>query len=108
MTIAGLDAWDERKRVSNLRKHGVDFAIVQNFDFETALVLRDDRKNYGEERYRAYGTIKSRLHAPVSTRREGRVRVRATQGRSQTMPRAKNPRKHDVENPEWTKRDFAR
>jgi uncharacterized protein len=63
MTIAGLYAWDERKRASNLRKHGVDFAIVQNFDFETALVLRDDRKNYGEERFRAYGSIHGRLHA---------------------------------------------
>lgn len=75
MTIAGLYAWDERKRVSNLRKHGVEFAIVQNFDFETALVLRDNRKNYGEERYRAYGTINGRLHALVFTRREGRIRV---------------------------------
>jgi uncharacterized DUF497 family protein len=75
MTIAGLYAWHERKRVSNLRKHGVDFAIVQNFDFETALVLRDNRKNYGEERYRAYGTINGRLHALVFTRREGRIRV---------------------------------
>jgi uncharacterized DUF497 family protein len=75
MTIAGLYAWDERKRASNLRKHGVDFAIVQNFDFETALVLSDDRKNYGEERYRAYGTINRQLHALVFTRREGRIRV---------------------------------
>jgi hypothetical protein len=66
---------DERKRSSNLRKHGVDFAIVQNFDFETALVLRDDRKNYGEQRYRAYGAINGRLHALVFTRREGRIRV---------------------------------
>jgi uncharacterized protein len=75
MTIAGLYAWDERKRASNLRKHGVDFAIVQDFDFEMALVLRDDRKNYGEERYSAYGTIKGRLHALVFTYREGRIRV---------------------------------
>jgi uncharacterized DUF497 family protein len=75
VTIAGLYAWDQRKRASNLRKHGVDFAIVQDFDFETALVLRDDRKKYGEERYRAYGTIKGRLHALVFTHREGRIRV---------------------------------
>jgi uncharacterized protein len=75
MTIAGLYAWDERKRAANLRKHDVDFAIVQNFDFETALILRDDRKNYGEERYRAYGAINGRLHALVFTRREGRIRV---------------------------------
>jgi uncharacterized DUF497 family protein len=72
---ASLYSLDEHKWASNLKKHGVDFAIVKDFDFETALVLRDDRKNYGEERYRAYGTIKSRLHALVFTRREGRIRV---------------------------------
>jgi uncharacterized DUF497 family protein len=43
MTVIGPYVWDERKRASNLRKHGVDFAIVRNFDFETALLLRDDR-----------------------------------------------------------------
>jgi uncharacterized protein len=47
----------------------------RTFDFETALVLRDHRKNYGEERYRAYDTIKGRLHALVFTHREGRIRV---------------------------------
>jgi uncharacterized DUF497 family protein len=72
---AGLYSWDEHKRASNLKKHEVDFAIIKDFDFETALVLRDDRKNYGEERYRAYGTIKGRLYALVFTHREGRVRV---------------------------------
>ena len=75
MTTTGLFTWDERKRASNLRKHGVDFAIVQNFDFETALVLRDDRKDYGEKRYRAYGTINGGLHALVFTSRAGRIRV---------------------------------
>jgi uncharacterized protein len=75
MTPAGQYVWDERKRASNLKKHGVDFAIVQHFDFETAFVLRDDRKNYGEERYRAYGAIKGRLYALVFTRRDDQVRV---------------------------------
>ena len=75
MTTVGLYAWDERKRTANFREHRVDFAIVRTFDFETALVLHDDRKNYGEERYRAYGTINGRLHALVFTRREGRIRV---------------------------------
>ena len=72
---AGLFVWDERKRASNLKKHGVDFAIVRNFDFETALVLRDDRKDYGEQRYRAFGAINGRLHALIFTRRGGRTRV---------------------------------
>jgi uncharacterized DUF497 family protein len=75
MTVAGLYAWDERKRASNLRKHDVDFAIIRDFDFATAIVLRDDRKDYGEDRFRAYGAIRGRLHALVFTRREGKVRV---------------------------------
>ena len=75
MTVAGLYAWDERKRASNLRKHGVDLAIVRDFDFATALVLRDDRKDYGEDRFRAYGAIRGRLYALVFTRRDGKVRV---------------------------------
>jgi uncharacterized DUF497 family protein len=48
---------------------------VRDFDFATALVLRDDRKDYGEDRFRAYGTIRGRLYALVFTRREGKVRV---------------------------------
>jgi uncharacterized DUF497 family protein len=38
-----------------------------DFDFATAIVLRDDRKDYGEDRFRAYGTIRERLHALVFT-----------------------------------------
>jgi uncharacterized DUF497 family protein len=68
-------AWDQRKRAANLRKYGVDFAIVRDFDFETALVLRDDRRDYGEARNRAYGTIKARLYALVFTYRGGSIRV---------------------------------
>jgi uncharacterized protein (DUF4415 family) len=112
MTSAGLYAWDERKRAANLRKHRVDFAIVQDFDFETALVLRDDRKNYGEERFRAY----ARLTADFTPSSSHAVRdesasfrcAKATQGRSQTMPRARHHRRRDLVNPEWTKEDFAR
>jgi uncharacterized DUF497 family protein len=75
MAAVGLYAWDERKRASNLRKHGVDFAIVEGFDFETAIVLRDDRKDYDEARLRAYGAIKGRLYALAFTHREGKIRV---------------------------------
>jgi uncharacterized DUF497 family protein len=42
--------WDERKRAANLHKHGVDFAIVERFEFDTALIVVDDRKDYGEVR----------------------------------------------------------
>jgi uncharacterized protein len=59
----------------NLKKHRVDFAAVEQFDFESAIIIRDDRDDYGESRYRAQGFIGGRLHALVFTRREGRIRV---------------------------------
>ena len=34
MATASLFTWDERKRALNLRKHGVDFAIAELFDFD--------------------------------------------------------------------------
>jgi hypothetical protein len=43
--------WDERKRQSNLEKHGVDFADLKSlFAGETVTVL-DDRFEYAEHRF---------------------------------------------------------
>jgi hypothetical protein len=67
--------WDERKRAANLHKHGVDFAIVELFEFDTALIVVDDRKDYGEVRYRAFGLIDDRLHALIFTTRRAQTRV---------------------------------
>jgi uncharacterized DUF497 family protein len=40
--------WDEAKRKSNLRNHGLDFVgIEQVFEGETVSIL-DDRFDYGE------------------------------------------------------------
>lgn len=46
--------WDDRKNASNLRKHGVSFAIVESFDWDTADV-KDDLDHEGEDRFVAYG-----------------------------------------------------
>jgi uncharacterized DUF497 family protein len=67
--------WDERKRAANLRKHGVDFAIAERFEFDTALIVVDDRKNYGEVRYRAIGMIDDRLHVLIFTARGALTRI---------------------------------
>lgn len=67
--------WDERKRIVNLRKHGVDFEIVERFEFDTAVVAIDDRENYGEVRYRAFGMLEGRLHVLIFTARGERTRV---------------------------------
>jgi uncharacterized protein len=40
--------WDEDKRLTNLRKHGVDFVDVPSiFDGDTIMV-EDSRHDYGE------------------------------------------------------------
>lgn len=65
--------WDEAKRQSNAQKHGIDFAAVEAFDWESALVGRSDRG--GEVRHVAIGYIDVRLYCIVFTERGTRIRV---------------------------------
>ena len=67
--------WDERKRASNLEKHGLDFADVAFLAWEMARVLIDDRQDYGEVRYRAMGLFKGRLHFVAFTLRGDKIRL---------------------------------
>lgn len=63
-------SWDSAKYASNAEKHGVSFEAARLFEFETALVAVDDRKDYGEIREVALGLIGERLHTMVFTMRE--------------------------------------
>lgn len=47
--------WDEAKNASNRAKHGVDFTLAISFDWSGALIGRDDRAEYGEDRFLARG-----------------------------------------------------
>jgi uncharacterized DUF497 family protein len=67
--------WDEAKRQTNLRKHGIDLAALAHFDWTTAQIEPDNRRDYGEDRFIAVGNVKDRLHKLIFTRRNGRVRV---------------------------------
>jgi hypothetical protein len=67
--------WDNAKAARNDERHGVPFTAVSNFDFSTALVFKDDRQEYGEERMIAAGFIKDRLHVLVYTLRASTIRV---------------------------------
>jgi len=49
--------WDEAKRASNIAKHGIDFEEVRSFDWDTALIREDMRRDYGERRWMAIGTM---------------------------------------------------
>ena len=52
-----MNTWDDDKRAANLAKHGVDFAAVEGFGWETALTAVDDRRDYGEDRFITIGYI---------------------------------------------------
>ncbi|HEY1154620.1 MAG TPA: BrnT family toxin [Pseudolabrys sp.] len=67
--------FDPVKAAANRTAHGVDFAAAGAFDWETALVVEDDRRDYGERRYIALGRIRGRIHVMVFTPRGGTVRL---------------------------------
>ena len=67
--------WDETKRRSNLAKHGVDFAVAAQFDWQTAARFPDQRRDYAERRWLALGMMDGGLHALVYTMRGSHVRI---------------------------------
>lgn len=67
--------WDRTKAGTNLAKHGISFDAVHSFAFATALVVEDDRKDYGEVRMIALGFIGARLHHLAYTERGDIIRV---------------------------------
>ncbi len=65
--------WDEKKRSSNLRKHGIDFIRAKEIWFGDVLEIPSQQDEHGEKRYLAYGRLENRIIAVVYTRR-GRTR----------------------------------
>ncbi len=50
-------AWDERKRKTNLRDHGFDFADARRVFEEPTATYEDDRFPYGEQRFVTLGFL---------------------------------------------------
>lgn len=70
--------WDEAKRAANVAKHGLDFARVERFEWDAALVHGDVRFDYGEVRLIAVGPMldePDRLFTIVFTIERRAVRV---------------------------------
>ncbi|WP_342714431.1 BrnT family toxin [Bradyrhizobium sp. B024] len=77
--------FDPNKDKSNIIKHGISLARAREFDL--VKLLEDDRKNYGETRYRAFGFVGKVGHVLAFTvveRRTGAKRVRAISLRAAT------------------------
>ena len=54
--------FDPVKDQINLLKHGVSLGAAAEMDLETAIVIEDQRFEYGETRFIAYAPIGGRLH----------------------------------------------
>jgi len=56
-------AWDEQKRLENIRERGVDFRrAAQIFLNPPFIEAEDTREDYGETRYRAIGSVEGETY----------------------------------------------
>ena len=64
--------FDPAKEAINLAKHGI--SLARWIDLEVFAIVADDRFDYGESRYRAYGMIDGVSYCLVFTVRNERYR----------------------------------
>jgi uncharacterized DUF497 family protein len=68
-------SYDPAKNVANVVAGRPSFDEVARFDFQTAIFTVDDRRDYGETRYRGFGLLYGRLHALVFVEAKTGIRV---------------------------------
>ena len=68
-------SFDLIKSERNFLLRGIDFEIVVDFEWGSALILQDLRQDYFEDRFQALGFIGEHLHMLVFTPREGLIHV---------------------------------
>jgi uncharacterized DUF497 family protein len=61
--------YDPDKNERNVASRGISFDRAADFDWSSALIVEDTRKDYGEARFQALGFIGERLHMLVFTPR---------------------------------------
>lgn len=67
--------YDENKNRENIAKHGLSFEEAQQLDWESALIIEDNRQDYGEKRFRAMALLGNRLTVFVFTLRQNNIRA---------------------------------
>jgi len=65
--------FDPTKDKTNIDKHGI--SLSKAVEFEILSILRDERFDYGEERYRAWGLIEGVAHCLAFATRDNKVRA---------------------------------
>ena len=69
--------WDERKRQKNIKERDLDIFEIALIMFESSdtLILPDNRKDYGEERFRAFSIVEDKRICLCFTKRSGKVHL---------------------------------
>lgn len=68
-------AWDEAKRLENLRKHGIDFLDAEMIFRGFTLTAEDDRQDYGEQRFLTLGLLEDQVVSITHTERGETIRI---------------------------------
>ena len=66
--------WDDTKRKSNIKKHGIDFTDAPIL-FAGHTLIEDDRCDYGEECFVTFGILDGRVVSVVHTETEDLIRI---------------------------------
>jgi uncharacterized protein len=67
--------WDESKRQTNLKKHGIDFVSAEKVFTGSTFTFEDNRENYGEQRWVTLGLLNMRVVVIVHTETENEIRI---------------------------------
>lgn len=67
--------YDPAKDRRNIAERGLSFEQVKDMDADSIRYFPDDRKEYKEARFRAFGLLAGRLHVFVFTPRRNAVRI---------------------------------
>ncbi len=67
--------FDPDKDLKNRLKHGKSLGDAEAFDWETAQIEADSRRDYLEQRFKATGFIADRLYVMVFCVRDGAARI---------------------------------
>ena len=67
--------WDEAKSRINAAKHGLNFADAETVLQGRCVTFRDDRFDYGEQRFVTLGQLVDRVVVIAHTRRGDKTRI---------------------------------
>ena len=68
-------SWSETKRLTNLRKHGIDVRDASKIFRGFTVTAEDDRESYGERRFLTLGLLEEQVMSVAHTERGEDIRI---------------------------------